>query len=291
MRQSIVVWIGGLLVLFAGVVIWKSRSPAEPAKDAVSSQTQAEKDDVRRFWAVYRQATAHRLAGRYREAIAAYEEALALNDRHEDALYYLGNMEMEVGRYEEARAQWENLVALNPKSARAHAQLGDLHLCFIDSPLFDLDAAEASFREALAINQEETGPVLRLGQVALVRGDLAAATARFEDVLGSNQGSMPAQFLQGYVAWKQGRTRAFADALAVMARHRQRATPRTLGLSEGDTKTGTTAMVSEAAGCPLFTTFLAGLDTLSAAALGEEVKQRYQRLGAQLARLQPRAGN
>jgi hypothetical protein len=194
---------------------------------------------------------------------------------------------MELGHHEEARARWEYLVALNPKSARAHAQLGDLHLCFGDSPLFDLDAAGASFREALAINQEETGPVLRLGQVALVRGDLAAATSYFEDVLGSNQGSMPAQFLQGYIAWKQERAQAVADALAAMARHGQRETPRALGLSEGDTKAGTTATGTESSGCPLFATFLAGLDTLSTAALGEEVKQRYQRLDAQLGRLRP----
>ena len=69
------------------------------------------------FWEAIRSATTHRIAGRIAEAAADYQRAVELDPRHEDALYYIGNMRFELGEYARAgewrkgwprRARWGN---------------------------------------------------------------------------------------------------------------------------------------------------------------------------------------
>jgi len=56
----------------------------------------------------------------------------------------------------------------------------------------------------LEINKEETGSILVLGQVALMRGDTALAKQNFEANTGSNPRSTGGFYLQAYLAWKRG---------------------------------------------------------------------------------------
>ena len=178
---------------------------------------------VREFWETYRAATGHRAAGRIDAARDAYRRALELNPRHEDALYYLGNMALELGGYDEARSAWERLVQLNPRSARAHSRLGDLYACMDPGAPRDVVRAEAEFRRALQLNREETGPLLHLGEIALLRGDLADAISYLDTVMGSHSRSVEAHFLKGYVAWKRGqpeRAAALFRTAVALARER-----------------------------------------------------------------------
>ena len=83
----------------------------EPAKTAGGT----DREQVLRFWELYREATDHRVAGRTREAASTYESALELKDDHEDALYYLGNMYVEldehaVGGARRGDASWRSAV-------------------------------------------------------------------------------------------------------------------------------------------------------------------------------------
>ena len=103
-------------------------------------------------------------------AAALYEQALALDPRHEDALYYLGQCRRELGQPAAARAAFERLVSVNPQSARGHLALGALLASPDPAEPMDLAPAEAHLRRAHAINGEETGPVVRLGEVLLVSG-------------------------------------------------------------------------------------------------------------------------
>lgn len=169
---------------------------------------------IREFWEIYRGATGDRVAGRIGAARDAYRRALDLNPGHEDALYYLGNMELELGHYEAAQAAWARLVQINPSSPRAHSRLGDLYACMDPGAPRDLAKAEAEFRRALELNREETGPLLRLGETALMRGNLADAVSRLDAVIGSHSRSVEAHFLKGYVAWK----RAQPDSAAALFR-------------------------------------------------------------------------
>ena len=139
-----------------------------------------------------------------RKAVAEYRKAISLNNSHEDALYYLGNMYFDLGELEAAEQIWRRLAEVNPNSARAHSQLGTIYLMIENGNMFNLDAAEAEFQRAFAINKEVTAPVLRLGQIALIRGNFSESQRLFNAVIGSNTRSVEAHFLTGYIDWKRG---------------------------------------------------------------------------------------
>jgi tetratricopeptide (TPR) repeat protein len=216
------------------------------------------------FWSLYREATNARSEGRFAAARDAYRQALALNDRHEDVLYYLGNMEFELGNFRAAEIAWRRLAEINSASARAHSRLGDLYACPDAGAPWDLRRAEAEYARASALNREETGPLLRLGEVALLQGDLKGAAQHFTAVIATHPRSVEAHYLKGYVAWKRGDKAAagaaYRDAEA-FTRAALAAAPPAVP-SEGDTKHGTTPLVVHPARCQLFGSDLAPYATL-----------------------------
>jgi tetratricopeptide (TPR) repeat protein len=221
---------------------------------------------ILRFWELYRQATAHRVAGRTREAAADYARALELNRRHEDVLYYLGNMHFELGEYGAAEQVWRRLVQVNPASARAHSRLGDLYMCTDLEEFLDLDAARAEFDRAHQINREDAGPPLKLGQIALLRDDLDTALGYLDAVIGSNYTSVDAHYLRSYIAWKRGDERQAEESLAQAVLY-ARPTELPAGTSqEGDTQTGSTPLVQTGVRCAEV------LHAADLAALGDSVR-------------------
>jgi len=190
----------------------------------------ADRAEIQNFWNLYREATALRVAHQTQRASDVYARALAINPDHEDVLYYYGSMRLELGDFAGARNAWRTLASNNPASARAHSELGSLYLCLEPGAPFLPDSAEVHFDRAFGINREETGPLIRLGEVALVRGDLTAARRRFAAVLATHPGNVTARFYDGYVDWKNGRTaqaqvqftRASADSMSGLHTGRQR---------------------------------------------------------------------
>lgn len=242
---------GFLLFLFLGIAagrIWTSGDPQQTTSD--ESQDEA-RHRTFRFWELHREAGARRIAGEYDHAIRLYEEALALNPRHEDALYYLANAYLESHRLEDAEATLERLTREHPSSSRGHARLGELHLCFADRAVFDPERAEAGFRRALEVNSEETGPMLRLAEVALIRERSSQARQWLEAVLGTHATSVEAHFLLGYLAWLEGApdvarnqyTRAH-DLISLTK-------PSDPVVGEGDRKTGSSIKPGELQTCPV----------------------------------------
>jgi len=159
-----------------------------------------ERQRVVEFWKSFNEATKVRTGGSCAGAIPLYEEALALNPEHEECLYYLGQCRRELREPARARDLFERLVAVNPESARGHLALGALLASPDPAEPMDLVAAEQHLRTAHGINREETGPVIRLGEVALVRGRTDEAGELFEAVLLTNARSVEAALLAGYVA-------------------------------------------------------------------------------------------
>lgn len=227
-----VTWLGGARNVRTAVRADQRIRIVEGEVAAVSDRA-----GVDRFWTLMREASAFRAAGDPERALAAYEGALALNPRHGDALYYAGTMQLELGRYTDAAASWRRQLAEDPGSARASSQLGALFLCTNgDGPLV-LDSADAYFNRAHEINKEETGPLLRLGESALVRGDLARAQRYVRTVLSTNAGSAPAHFYNGYFAFKAGDV-ATAEREFGQSRTLPVAAAVAGATNEGDTKTG-----------------------------------------------------
>jgi tetratricopeptide (TPR) repeat protein len=192
-------------------------------------------------------------------------------------------MELELGHYDEARAAWIRLVQVNPGSARAHSRLGDLYACMDPGAPRDLAKAEAEFRRALELNREETGPPLRLGEIALMRGNLAGAVSRFDAVIGSHSRSVEAHFLKGYVAWKQGQPSSaaalFRDAVALA-----RSAPPIQALSgEGDTKRGLAPAVARTSRCQIFEAQIERLSGVDSASVSTQMIELYRQLDSRLA--------
>lgn len=275
-----VLWPAGARVVRAGV------SPNQRLLITESGTAGIDRMQVRDFWKLYREATALRVARRPQPASDAYARALELNPGHEDALYYRGSMRLDVGDFAGAARAWRTLAAVNPSSARAHSELGSLYLCLDAGAPFQLDSAERHFARAHQINKEETGPLVRLGEVALLRGDLAAAKRHFEAVLVTHAGNDLARFYAGYVEWKNGNTalaeRQFARAVAPA----ESVTPSARPPGEGDTRRGTAALVAENQRCGGLRTLAKRLRTADAR---QDMETRYRELNSVLSARRARA--
>ena len=230
------------------------------------------------FWEAIRSATTHRIAGRIAEAAADYQRAIELDPRHEDALYYIGNMRFELGEYARAGEAWRQLVAVNPASARAHLQLGTLHLCPEPGAPFDPKAAAAEFRRAHEINREETGSLLRLGEAALYLGDTGEARRQFTAVTGSHRDSPAGHFFLGYLDWAAGKQASARESFRRAVEGEQATPPPAGATSEGDTRQGNTPLLADLRRCTPLQGPLSGLRQITAGEQEREMTDRYRAL-------------
>ncbi|MBI4550624.1 MAG: tetratricopeptide repeat protein [Candidatus Latescibacteria bacterium] len=227
--------LGVFTLAFILITVVKARQD-QTTLDRANQMSDERRAQVVRFWETYRRASDRRDAGDLNGAVAAYQEALRLNDRHEDTLYYLGNTLCDLGRYEEALSTFQRLVAVNALSARAHFQAGAILSCAEPGAPFDLDGAEREFQRALDINREESEPLVRLGEVALAKGDLDRAQDYLTGATRLNSKAVEAYYLRGYIRWKRG-DRGGAVALFKTALKLNQADKPVRGvLGEGDVK-------------------------------------------------------
>jgi tetratricopeptide (TPR) repeat protein len=159
---------------------------------------------TREFWKLQRAAMdAMKVEKDSPKAVRLFREALVLDPRHQDSLYYLAHCLAASGDMSNALAQLETLQQVNSNSHRAFAQWGTLRALTAHDDA-DLAAAQRSLEQAHAINPEETGALLLLGEVALLRGDSAAAEEKLAAACRSNHKAVGGFFLRGYLAWKHG---------------------------------------------------------------------------------------
>lgn len=283
MQTKIVIVLSIILTLLVAVTLVKFRAPKEDSNHLVNKVTLAQQDEIQQFWQIYRQATKQRIAGNLKSAAERYREALALNEQHEDALYYLGNIYLELGQFKQAEQAWKRLVQINPNSARGHTQLGTLYLDVTDEDFFDVNSAEIEFKKALEINKEETGPMLHLGHISLIQGNLPEAGRYFDAVIGSNYRSVEAYFLNGFVAWKNGDTQKALQMLSKAIKYAQPEKPVRGVPGEGATKAGESLRQSKPR--TLFQMHLDDLAGMDKPELARQMKVRYQKLDEFLAQL------
>lgn len=232
MRPGRVVVGAVVLATLAGLAALRRCPPAVDER-GVSAQS-PERQRIRAFWTQYQAATAARTRGDFGRAADAYRQALELDPRHEDALFYEAVSLQELGRYPEAAQSLRRLIELNPGSNHAHSQLGLLLATLAPGAEPDFDAAAAEFARNREINTEESGPFLRLGLLHLGRGRLADARAAF--ALASGSGVPEALYLSGLVDYLEGRyTAAAALFLRVLdANEREKVISGRGVFSEGD---------------------------------------------------------
>ena len=166
-------------------------------------------------------------------ATLLFREALAIDPDHEDSHYYLANCLAASGDIPGAIAEFDALARINPQNHRAFQRKGEL-LAASASSRSQLELALQPLETALRLNSEETGTVLLLGQVALARGDYAAAEQHFLHVCQANPKATNAWFLRGYIAWKRQDLRQASEMLKVARSARGRDWKPAGGALEGD---------------------------------------------------------
>jgi Flp pilus assembly protein TadD len=234
-------WPGGGSDLYRDVAaneIWEL-TEGDPAPRGVARSAPATpptRAQVLEFWNKQRAAmNAMKVDGDPGAAVALFREALALDPEHEDSLYYLGNCLAETGDVEGALAEFETLMRLNPMSHRAHKRWATLRATSARSPA-DLEAAARALERAVEINKEETGALLVLAEVDVMRGELDSARKRLEWVVRTNPKSGEGWFVLAYLAWKGNDPRRSRDHLERALQARAEAPKPKGGTAEGDVR-------------------------------------------------------
>ena len=190
-----------LVLAFVAITIVKygvNSSDNSSATDFVKS------DSIQQFWTYYNTATDFRLQGKIDSAIKNYQEALSINQKHEDALYYIGNMFMNSDNYNQAQSSWEKLVKINPQSERAYIQLGNLYFCINHAGYFHPEKSKLFFELAANLNKETLSPNLKLGEIALFQNKSNVAFSIFDKLSMMDQKNAEIYFIIGYLNWKSG---------------------------------------------------------------------------------------
>jgi tetratricopeptide (TPR) repeat protein len=223
-------------VFLSGASSQKFAEKTKFQKVLVKNSELDERQRVSAFWQTQRAAVhAMKVENDLDKAIALFKKALTFNPVHEDSLHYLGQGLMMKGKPEEALATFEKLTRVNPSSHRGHRQVGFLRARTARTP-GDLLSAETALERALAINPEETGVLLLLGEIDLIQGELGKAEQRLAWVCRSNPRSVVGFYLRGYIAWKSG-DRAGARSFLSRAMQAQKQEKKPKGsTSEGDVR-------------------------------------------------------
>ena len=192
--------------------------------------------EVVQFWDKQRAALdAMKREKDYVRAARLFREALALNPLHEDSHYYLANCLDAQGDTQGAIAELETLARINPSSHRAWQRRGVLLAASARTPA-QWATAEDSIRRALNLNPEETGTLLLLGEIGLLRGDLTAAERSFRSACQANPRAVGGLFFSAYLAWKRHDRAAATQLLAVAKKARGPEWKPAGSVAEGDVK-------------------------------------------------------
>jgi len=146
----------------------------------------------------------HFAQGAFAEALACYQELVALKPRHADGLNNLGAVLCKLGRYLEAEPYFHRALQLRPDNAEAHNNLGS-----VQRWNGQFREAEASLRRALKLKPNYLDARSLLGLTLVQQGRLREARAQLEKVLKAAPRHTEALLALAQVASSEGR---FEDA-------------------------------------------------------------------------------
>jgi hypothetical protein len=174
-------------------------SPAKTPEAAVLSRAK-----VTAFWAAERAGMdAMKRRGDLPGAIRSFREALAYDPSHEDSRYYLATCLWTQGARDEALRQLAELVRRSPMSHRGYRQWA-VYQALAAPDAAGLAGAETAAERALAINGEDTGSLLLLGEIDLLQGDARGGESYLEHACRTNPRATGGFFLRAYLAWRRG---------------------------------------------------------------------------------------
>ncbi|HXW26910.1 MAG TPA: tetratricopeptide repeat protein [Xanthobacteraceae bacterium] len=152
--------------------------------------------------------------GKYREAIAAYRRAIAIDPNYAEAHCNLGNACKELGELDEAVAAHRRAIAIKPHFAEAHANLGN-----VLRDVGKLDEAIAAHRRATVIKPNFAQAHYNLGNALHEQGNFAEAISAFRLAIGLKGDYAEAHYNLGNALREQDKTEeaisAFRRAIAI----------------------------------------------------------------------------
>ncbi len=127
-------------------------------------------------------------------AEAAFQQAIALDNRYVDAYTNLGAVYYQMNRLDEALTKYDAALAINPDDAAAHYDKGVVYVqkalqASSDEALLKQGTDELS--RALEINPNLPQAHFSLGVVNMMRGKSQEAIAEFQRFLALDDGSDP----------------------------------------------------------------------------------------------------
>ena len=194
----------------------EARRLAAPAAPSAADPSGAAMDRQRivAFWAEQRAGMdALKRRGDLAAAVGHFRAALALDPRHEDSRYYLATCLWAQGDRPAALAELETLTRVNELSQRGFRQWAVYRAMTAAGPA-DLAAARTAAERAVAINAEETGSLLLLGEIDLLAGEAAAAERHLAHACRTNPRAVGGFWLRAYLAWRRGDEAAAGELLA-----------------------------------------------------------------------------
>ena len=158
-------------------------------------------------------ALAHHDAGRLRQALDLYLDALDRDPSFGEAHNNLGNVLRQLGRLDRARACFETAAALQPDLPAPYYNLGSLH-----ADADDLDQAVANLRRATALDPSFADAHFNLANVLARQNRHPEAIAAFRRVLRLEPAYAEAHNNLGHALMRTGRRdeaiACFTEALA-----------------------------------------------------------------------------
>jgi tetratricopeptide (TPR) repeat protein len=136
-------------------------------------------------------------AGRFAEATATLEAALAKRPGDVDLMYYLGRASGML-----SRQTFEQLRATDPESARAHQILGETY-----AVLHNMAGAEQEFGEALRLRPTTPGVHVELGELYAANSQWDKAEKEFRAEAALQPGDPEAAFRLGNALLQQGKVK------------------------------------------------------------------------------------
>ena len=118
--------------------------------------------------------------GRYGQAIAAYQDFVVRYPSHPEARYALGNALLHAGRYSEAIVQYEKLLDVDAALERKAVQE---RLAYAHIQLDQLDAAAALYRDLVVQAPDSLRFRYQLGQLAEALGQPTQARREYAEIL------------------------------------------------------------------------------------------------------------
>lgn len=167
-------------------------------------------------------------------AVAKFRQALAFDPLHEDARYYLASALAASGDTAAALEELAILARQNPMSQRAYSRRAFLR-AFEARSRSAMAEALGDAERAHAINPEETGALLLLGEIELLLGRNERARRHLERVVQSNSRSEPAHFGLAWLASLRGDRRSLEAHLNALRAARGPEWKPRKATAEGDT--------------------------------------------------------